>query len=113
MNERNCLSIFGGSKDIMASNFDFVGVTPFGVTLKPNHVVSFYANSHFCGFIASFSSFIFSLFCLIPFCGLVNFLSLSLECRLDMQILYLCFGVFSLLFFEMWLAYPLSRRIRL
>ena len=112
MNERSCLSFVGGSKDMMASDLDFVGVTPFGVTLKPSHVISSFANLNFCRFIAKFSYLVFSLFCLTRYRDLVDFLSLSLGCRLDMQILFLYFEVFCLLFFKMWLAYPLNRKIR-
>ena len=69
-NDRNCFSVLGLSSFVMASVFVMSGVVPLGVIVKPSHsMMFFFANSHFCKFIASPSLssllkiFSYSFFC--------------------------------------------------
>ena len=55
MNDLSCFSVFGISSLFIESHFRFVGVIPVGVIWYPSQVISFFANSHFCSFIARFS----------------------------------------------------------
>ena len=57
MNDLSWFKIFGGSKWRIVWHFFVVGVIPSGVNLYPGHVILFFASSHFCRFIARFSSF--------------------------------------------------------
>ena len=57
MKDRSCFSVFEFSKFVIASHFCFVGVTLFGVIVKPSHIISSSVNSHFCRLIARFSLF--------------------------------------------------------
>ena len=74
INHRNCFSVLGASSCIMASHLCSVGVTLFGVTLKPSHVISYFANLHFCKFIAKFSFFGSFIFCLFHFHAIEDYL---------------------------------------
>ena len=54
MNDLNCLSVLGFYNLFIESHFFFVWFIPVSVIWNPSQFNSFFANSHFCSFIARF-----------------------------------------------------------